>query len=133
VAGPALVAHHSDVIPGKTMRLNRFSASRISRSIGVGSVCVLALCASGCMDGSMKEPPSEVRADGALEANRDGLLATNSSSTGFLIEQMVRVAAFLVRSYKGDGDFAAGKDHAFQAFADFSQREIIVEMHAEFG
>jgi hypothetical protein len=46
----------------------------------------------------MKEPPSEVFADSALAANRNGLSATNSSSTGFLVEQMVQGAALLVLS-----------------------------------
>jgi hypothetical protein len=76
----------------------RSIASRISRSIGVGFVCVSALCVSGCTGGSMKEPPSEVFADSALAANRNGLSATNSSSTGFLVEQMVQGAALLVLS-----------------------------------
>jgi hypothetical protein len=34
-----------------------------------------------------------------------------------LIEQVMQVAAFLVRPQKGDGDFAAGADLAFEAFA----------------
>jgi len=54
------------------MNLDLFVARCVSRSTRVGFVCVLAVGASGCMDGSMKEPPSEVRTNGALAANRGG-------------------------------------------------------------
>ena len=41
------------------MNLGRFIARRVSRSIGIGLVCLLALCASGCMGGPMKEPQED--------------------------------------------------------------------------
>lgn len=38
-----------------------------------------------------------------------------------------------MRSQKGDRDFAAGADLAFEAFADFAQREVRAEMIAQSG
>ena len=63
---------------------------------------------------------------------KDGVYVTPVLAR-FLCEQMVQIAAFLVWSEKGDGDFEARADHTLQAFADFCQREVIAQVSAQFG
>jgi hypothetical protein len=51
----------------------------------------------------------------------------------FLFKQVMQVSTFLMWTEEGDGDFAAGANLAFQAFADFSQGKVAAEMRSQSG